>query len=188
MQLARQAKLKDMSVEVTVLSCDYDFIAIAPPKSVDVLLDPLRKVMVRRADALAVLGVDAQTLFLGYTLGGCDDVSTNIAGVGITQGLNLAKKHQQSTNSAQPLTAASIKKTLHNELRNETFATINLISAEILALYRKLWSGLPDAVDRFENQDGESKMMKFASERFPDGSFCRLLFRERALSVRNNII
>ena len=69
-QLARVLKEEFSNTVVIVLSCDYDFIALAPPNSVDVLLDPTCNVILWKRDVLALLGVEEETLFIAYTLGG----------------------------------------------------------------------------------------------------------------------
>ena len=68
-QLARVLKEEFSNTVVIVLSCDYDFIALAPPNSVDVLLDPTCNVILWKRDVLELLGVEEETLFIAYTLG-----------------------------------------------------------------------------------------------------------------------
>ena len=93
MQYSREMKEYFPNMTIVALSCDYDFLALAPPGSVDALLDPTRGFIIWKEDVLKLLGCDEEALFFAYTIGGCDDITTNLRGVGFHRALLFVTKH-----------------------------------------------------------------------------------------------
>ena len=171
-QLARQVKLEDSRRQVVVLSCDYDFIALAPPHSVDMLLDPTRRIAISKSKELELLGVDEQAVFLGYTVGGCDDIATNLIGVGFHRALKLAKKYPVGRHLLHTALLAVLK----DEFREEEIPTLVSLANQIQALQRSLWTLPPQAMLEFEVLDQKSMMQSFASEEDVQGKLRRESF------------
>ena len=171
-QLARQLKHEDSRRQVVVLSCDYDFIALAPPNSVDMLLDPTRRIAISKSKVLELLGVDEQAVFLGYTVGGCDDIATNLIGVGFHRALKVAKKYPVG----RTLNTALILPILRDEFREEKEATLVSLANQIQDLQRSLWTLQPQAMREFEVLDSRSMLEKFASEEDAEGKLRRESF------------
>ena len=93
MQLARYFKQINPDQPIVVLSCDYDFLALAPPGWVNALLDPTRGFIIWKEDVSALLGVAESVLFNAYAVAGCDDISVNLKGVGFQRALKFASMH-----------------------------------------------------------------------------------------------
>ena len=159
-QLARVLKEEFSNTVVIVLSCDYDFIALAPPKSVDALLDPTRNVILWKRDVLALLGVEEETLFIAYTLGGCDDISTNLRGVGFNRALLFAASH-------------ILLDSIMEEFDDYEEKDLVSLCGEIQALQSTLWEKEADTLERFHLHDEKSLLEKFAAEEDEFGSFRR---------------
>ena len=172
MQLARQVKHEDSRRQVVVLSCDYDFIALAPPNSVDMLLHPTRRIAISKSKVLELLGVDEQAVFLGYTVGGCDDIATNLIGVGFHRALKVAKKYPVGRH----LLHTALLTVLKDEFREEEIPTLVSLANQIQDLQRSLWTLQPQAMLEFEVLDQKSMMQSFASEEDVQGKLRRESF------------
>ena len=68
MQLAQADKINNSDVEVLVLTSDYDFLALSPEKALDAIVDPIRRVMIKKQDVLAKLDCTATELFIAYCM------------------------------------------------------------------------------------------------------------------------
>ena len=163
----------DSTANIVVLSCDYDFIALAPPNSVDMLLDPTRRIAISKSDVLELLDVDEQAIFLGYTAGGCDDIAANLVGVGFHRALKLASKyplgrHYLHTGLLMPILKA--------EFSQENIATLTSLATQIQVLQHSLWTLQPQQIPTFEVSDTQSMMQSFASEEDSLGNLRRESF------------
>ena len=125
----------DSTANIVVLSCDYDFIALAPPQSVDMLLDPTRRIAISKSDVLELLGVDEQAIFLGYTAGGCDDIAANLVGVGFHRALKLASKYPADRHC---LESAPLLQVLKAEFSQEKHETLISLATQIQVLQHSL--------------------------------------------------
>ena len=163
----------DSTANVVVLSCDYDFIALAPPQSVDMLLDPTRRIAISKSDVLELLGVDEQAIFLGYTAGGCDDIAANLVGVGFHRALKLASKYPAGPHYLNIGLLMPILKAEFSQEKNETLTSL---ATQIQDLQHSLWTLQPQQIPTFEVSDTQSMMQSFASEEDSLGNLRRESF------------
>ena len=160
MQLARQLKEEFSDATVVVLSCDYDFLALAPPDSGDALLDPTRNIILWKRDVLIILNVDEKVLFIAYTIAGCDDISTNLQGVGFKRAFSFASHNVMLDSVLEEF---------------DEFEKKDLISlcGEIQALQGMLWDDEAVYLECFQQDDERSMLEKFAVEEDEHGSLRR---------------
>ena len=98
-QLARQEKLADHTRTIIILSCDIDFICLAPPNSIDALLDPTRRTIIWKKDVLELLEMNEGDIFDAFCIGGCDDIQHNLKGVGWHRATQFVKADHVSEQS-----------------------------------------------------------------------------------------
>ena len=163
----------DSTANVVILSCNYEFIALTPPNSVDMLLDPTRRIAISKSDVLELLDVDEQAIFLGYTAGGCDDIAANLVGVGFHRALKLASKYPRGRHY---LHTGLLMPILKAEFSQENIATLTSLATQIQVLQHSLWTLQPQQIPTFEVSDTQSMMQSFASEEDSLGNLRRESF------------
>ena len=82
-QHARILKSSSPNRPIYVVSSDYDFLALPGVVSVDALIDVVRGIIIYKTDVLELLHIGAVDLAHCYCISGCDDVETNLRGIGI---------------------------------------------------------------------------------------------------------
>lgn len=153
MQLARDERRLDENMVVVVLSCDIDFIAISPPLSVNALLDPTRKTIIWKEDVLNLLDLDEEDLFHAYCIGGCDDISHNLFGVGFKKAMRFVNEHNVSEQS------------LCEEFESMNEEDLSYLFEEMNALKSLLWNAPATVLENLAPEESPvSLLQQFATE------------------------
>jgi len=78
------------------ISSDLDFIALSLDNSIDGIIDLQRRQILHKTDVLSHFSISSMELFTTFCLAGCDDISTQLDGVGWTKALKFAQNYSVS--------------------------------------------------------------------------------------------
>lgn len=157
MQLAQADKINKSDIEVVVLSSDYDFLALSPEKAVDAIVDPIRRVMIKKTDVLAKLDCTATELFIAYCIGGCDDIEENLHGIGIRKAMEFVK--------SKKFTLAN----LLNYFKKFSGDCLERLMHETTELKALIWTAQPATLDTLPVESQQSMLENFAVEESSPG-------------------
>ena len=107
-QHARVLKASSLNRPIYVVSSDYDFLALPGVVSVDALIDVVRRVIIYKRDVLKLLQIGAVDLGHCYCLASCDDIETNLRGIGIKGALAYMKSNVLSIQSLVEIILANL--------------------------------------------------------------------------------
>jgi hypothetical protein len=143
--LARKAKEKKIAKRVIVVSSDYDFLTLAPPKTIDAIYDHKQQCLVEKNSILSLLksrfspAVDEASIFLAYCVGGCDDVETNLKGTGFSRAMERTLATKIKIHCSQ---ASFVK--AYNGMGSET--ELKSLYSEIDGLWADYWNKSPPII------------------------------------------
>ena len=157
MQLAREERHVDGNLIFVVLSSDIDFIALSPPRSVNALLDPIRNTIIWKKDVLNLLDLDDEDFFDSYCIGGCDDMSLNIFGVGFKKAMRFVKTYNVSEQS------------LFEEFESAKEEDLSSLFEEMTALRCLLWYEPATVLDNLVPEDNLVSMLEQFATAVLDG-------------------